>query len=250
MYDILQELPSEARYVFACTDLNNVPFIELSTVDGATIVCQQRTFQKQLQDMVEEQNLMRKQLAEVLQLLNPAETGKSENCGDKSPAIDLRESPIVESRRTFSAVVQGEQSIPGGSTSKSQAIDADTDRKYATDNEGFKKKAGSRSRKRSNMITGRKVGTKLKSVPFVKLAKIFVSRLEPSASVEGLTEYLYEITGKPLKVAKMTTKHPSYSSFVIVCEKDDETKLLNPDEWEEGVLVRRFYGQVNVEKQQ
>ena len=59
-----------------------------------------------------------------------------------------------------------------------------------------------------------------------------------------MKEYVKGLIGEDCEVEKLNSKFPSYSSFVISCSKNHENKLLDPDEWEEGLLVRPFYGKI------
>ena len=57
-----------------------------------------------------------------------------------------------------------------------------------------------------------------------------------------MKEYVKGLIGEDCDVEKLNSRFPSYSSFVITCSKCHENTLLDPDEWEEGLLVRPFYG--------
>ena len=63
--------------------------------------------------------------------------------------------------------------------------------------------------------------------------------------LEELKEFVRELTGTECEVERLKTKYSSYSSFVISCDKSKESVLLDPDEWEKGVLIRPFYGNVS-----
>ena len=91
------------------------------------------------------------------------------------------------------------------------------------------------------MLVGRKTGTTLKSVETTKLGSIFVSRLNPDITVEAVVEFVKGSTGEEPKVEKLSTKFPNHSSFKIVCNQNCENAILNPDEWEEGILIRRYF---------
>ena len=42
-------------------------------------------------------------------------------------------------------------------------------------------------------------------------------------------------------VSKLATKYPTYSSFLVVCDEIHKDATLNPNQWEEGVLVLNVY---------
>ena len=92
---------------------------------------------------------------------------------------------------------------------------------------------------------GRKSGTRVKVARVIRKCKIFVSRLAPNFPVEELREFVKELTGDDsTEITTLQTKFPTYSSFVITCNKEHEATLLNPDEWEEGALNRPFFGNI------
>ena len=87
-----------------------------------------------------------------------------------------------------------------------------------------------------------KTGTKITVAQRVRTCKVFVSRLAQDFSSEVLREFVFELTGDVnCKVEKLNTKLPYYSSFVVTCHKEHEETLLDPSEWEKGVLIRRYY---------
>ena len=112
--------------------------------------------------------------------------------------------------------------------------------KFVRDSEGFIH----RNRKSRPLTLGRKIGTRVKVASVSKQARIFVSRLAPEFAVEELHEFVRELTGTDCEIHKLKTKYPNYSSFVIICDKINEKTLLDPDEWEKGILIRPFFGRL------
>ena len=47
-----------------------------------------------------------------------------------------------------------------------------------------------------------------------------------------------------LEVIKLPASFLTYSSFTVTVDEKFRDKIFFPDEWEEGVLIRPFYGQV------
>ena len=119
-----------------------------------------------------------------------------------------------------------------------------TSRGYRMDDDGFLHRIPRRSRAQQSLVTGRKSGTALRAAPVVKRIKIFVSRLDPSETTDSMREYVRGLTGTECVIERLKSKFPTYSSFVITCDKQFENILLNPDEWEEGLLVRPFFGKI------
>ena len=92
------------------------------------------------------------------------------------------------------------------------------------------------------IITGSKSGTTLRSVAQVRKIKVFISRLEADISPETLKPYVREILNDDCTVEKLNTRFPTYSSFLVTCDARHTRTILNCEEWEEGVLIRRFVG--------
>ena len=69
LYDLMQGFPSEDHPVFVAVDLNNLPFIELTNVDGAMLVSQQKVMKESLNAILAEQEAVRKQIGELRSLL-------------------------------------------------------------------------------------------------------------------------------------------------------------------------------------
>ena len=94
----------------------------------------------------------------------------------------------------------------------------------------------------ADVITGSKAGTRLASVAQTRKVQIFVSRLEPDLLPTTLKDYVREIIDDECAVEKLNTRFPSYSSFVVTCDFGHLESVLNPEEWEDGVIIRRFFG--------
>ena len=69
VYTIMQEMPTEDRPKFVAVDLNNLPFIKLSNIDGASLVSQHNAMKENLDAVLAEEQTMRLQLAEIKKLL-------------------------------------------------------------------------------------------------------------------------------------------------------------------------------------
>ena len=73
MYTIMQNIPTEDPPVFAALNLNDIPWVELKSVDGAALMWQQgamkeqmAAMKEQMAAMVDEQAAMKVQLASVV----------------------------------------------------------------------------------------------------------------------------------------------------------------------------------------
>ena len=147
-------------------------------------------------------------------------------------------------------LLQNRRLQTNGTTLSNQRVDRNTgpsqdiriSKDYVKDSEGFIRRER-RPRNQQRPLT--MVGTRIKVAPVIKKCKIFVSRLAPHFPMEELREFTKELTGSDsCIIERLKTKFPTYSSFVITCDKQYEATLLDPDEWEEGALVRTFVGNI------
>ena len=106
--------------------------------------------------------------------------------------------------------------------------------------EGFTQ-VTNRRRNNKSKFTGRKKGTNLRSVQQVRNIRLFVSRLEAGLSADILKDFICELIGDECSVSKLTTKYPTYSSFLVICDERHKEAIMNPEEWEEGVLVMKYF---------
>ena len=270
MYNVLQEIDSEDPPIFATKDLNNIPCVDLKNIDGVSLICKQSKLEDQVQELIQQQAATRIQLAELTEYIQKNFLNKKshqvrrESEGDFCAAnhqltaavtqssltapspTPVNVDEMIHSQRLYSQAVS--RSIePSASTTPTSSTtpkekDVRISSNYVRDNEGFIRREKSRpSAGRRPLLTGTKNGTKIK----VALSKchIFVSRLAPEFPIEELREFVQELTGSTsIDVEKLNSKYPTYSSFVITCEKSFEKVLLDPDEWEKGVIIRPFYG--------
>ena len=73
----------------------------------------------------------------------------------------------------------------------------------------------------------------------IKLTRIFVSRFLPDMSVEEVRVYV------EFEIVKLKSKCPIYSSFFTTCDEKHRETLMNPDEWEDGILLRPFVAKLS-----
>ena len=114
--------------------------------------------------------------------------------------------------------------------------------KYVKDSEGFIRREKIPRNMQRPLTMGRKTGTRIKVAPKVNKCKIFVSRLDPEFPLEELCQFVQELTGNAsCEIEKLKSRFPTYASFVITCDRCYEKTLLDPDEWEQGIIIRPFY---------
>ena len=93
-------------------------------------------------------------------------------------------------------------------------------------------------------LTGTKTGTNIKAVPNINKCRVFVSRLDPNLPLDTLKLYVSELINDQCTVHKLDAKYQTYSSYLLVCDEKYKEVLLCADQWEEGVLIRPFYGKM------
>lgn len=297
IYDLMQSLPTEDPPVFAAVDLNNIPFIELSNIDGAALVAQQRTMKDHIASLLADQQQMRSQLTQIVEMLGDSFANKRD-ASDRSSALQGETGDLYTSveanastrrphansdveRRTTESLSGGRRENSGtvsavgrGSerrnrrtearssaaspertdtemTTRRAATDGDPNRqppgdhsvREASDEEGFVRVSNRRRpRNRRPIITGSRTGTSLRSVAQARKVRVFVTRLEADLLPSVLESYVREIISDECTVEKLETRFPSYSSFLVTCDYRHMNTILNPEEWQEGVLIKRFYG--------
>ena len=278
MYNVLQEIDTEDPPVFATVNLNNIPYVDLKNIDGVSLLYKQLKMEEQQQELLQQQNIMREQLVEISKFLQKSDIEgeirtappsprvlfsdviggrqQSSNHGQQTTLVTVAETPIPprptslgtrvndflrDSRRASiqrADVPVCVNDVLGNITS--EVSDTRISKRFVRDSDGFIRK----EKKSRSLATGRKNGTRVRVAPVVKQTRVFVSRLDPDFPEEELREFVRELTGSNCQISKLKSKFPTYSSFVITCDKQHENTLLDPDEWEQGIIIRPFFGKV------
>ena len=148
-----------------------------------------------------------------------------------SSPSEVRLEDILKDHRQQSSETSRTEKSPSGTNGKVEHSniwkDIRISKKYVKDQEGFiRHERGPRKTQRP-LAMGRKSGTRVKVAPVIKKCKIFVSRLAPNFPVEELREFIKELTGDDsTEITTLKTKFPTYSSFVITCNKEHEVTLV------------------------
>ena len=120
-----------------------------------------------------------------------------------------------------------------------------TDRMSRVDNEGFQMVEG--KRKRQNNIVGAK---NMKSVGLIKgavrSADLYIGNCDLDVSEESLTKYIEEEVGvNAINCSILVSKNVRCKSFKVELSIKDRQKVLVPEIWPEGIIVRKFYNPRN-----
>lgn len=89
-------------------------------------------------------------------------------------------------------------------------------------------------------ILGTKTDGEIKLKAASKKSWIFVSRLDTSISKDNVEEYLVKSNITDYICIELKPKYENYKSFKIGVNDDSADLVLNPDFWDEGVLVKEF----------
>ena len=336
LYDELQEMPTDAPYLFVAKDITRLPCLDMKNIDSVNLLCEQNTLKIQMEHVLNEQTAMKAQLCEITQLLHRSTDKMEQTSAINSYAQMLIQPKVTDSTTSHNPVAAALGSNlngdpVGGPTAATGAVSRAprpapaipvaraashvtympaaaaphreepaapptheppqlAPRGYASDGDGYYVKVPRDRRnvqqseqqrryqpqshnpsqpqfhpqsqpqfhpqsqpqsqphpqpqhpKHRNIpvVTGKKKGSKLKSIP--RRVNIFVSRLDPDETEQSIVEYVQEITGQVCIVRKLNTRAVTFSSFVIACKEDIVEKIMDPEEWEEGVIIRPFIG--------
>ena len=102
-----------------------------------------------------------------------------------------------------------------------------------------------RKRRRTTKVaTGCKRGVVLGSC--YRKMDVFLSRMGPEVSAEQVQDFCKGLLDDWCEVEMLKSKFPAlYSSFRITCYTHHNEKILDPNNWETGALIRPFYRKVS-----
>ena len=103
------------------------------------------------------------------------------------------------------------------------------------------KKRRRRTPRKSKPVIGQNPAIRLGTCVRAKFCEIFVSRLGSNVSNHAVKEFVRSMLGEEVDVERLETKYKTYSSFKLRCSFHVRNKILDPKNWEAGVLIRPFY---------
>ena len=254
MYKVFQELPSDHDMIFLALNLNNMPCVNLASIDGASLVYQQSRMNESLSEIRQENKTLREELVALRELIRGLGPSLVRSIPDTTPIASNGAEPPMRNQRNEAASNNASRSgggdPPGGNPRRTGLNDRrnnnrPTPQPAAPSNSNIPLSSGSqqsqerendwqivqhkRRRRRSNLITGCKTGNELGVVPKIQKCRAFVSRLSPSITAEKVKEFASEIIGSTCDVEKLQTKFTSYSSFCISCEVQYREIICGPE---------------------
>ena len=244
---------NDFQCLFLALDLNHIPCVDMIDQESVNMFLEQHQICRQLHEVQTEQAYVKSQLEiiskqlEILReqkkVISPRPQSRLERsqCGEQSQGQTAEVINVVsdsDSCLTMADIVRlkapkGHTIDSDGFISKDKAILAEKS-----------KKAKHQRQNQRPVVVGVKSPGKLK--PAVNEVRIFATKFDPDETEADLKAYVSDLIGQDcvVEVEKIIVRTKRHSSFVITASKRYEQILLDPNSWEEGVLVRRFYGQL------
>ncbi len=66
--------------------------------------------------------------------------------------------------------------------------------------------------------------------------------MNPYITVDQIKNFVYELAGMQPEAEQIRTRNDRYASFLVQVDKSVEERVLDQDEWKEGLIVRPFRG--------
>ena len=181
------------------------------------------------------------------------EKRSSENVSKSLPTSTPKDktakfSPIMKMKNIDTIANKSSNPEPSSYSSTVKAVSTEESRNVSPDrlnvsHDVLSEAKAHRQRKRrraSNITTGRKPGIILGSC-FRKM-DVFLSRMGPDVNAAQVQDFCKGLLNDCCEVEMLKSKFPAlYSSFRITCYSRDRDKILDPDNWETGAIVRPFY---------
>ena len=254
--------------IFLALDLNLIPYFDEINYESVALFMEQNRVQIQLQEVLDEQATVQAKLAEITAKLDSIREERNQRIHwneNRTPVHSPQ--PIIrtaethkDQRKSFEFSKQlNENSAMNERTSErsgtmAEVVKAHVPRGFTLEADGFLKRNEAASHRRNSlqqrpqrpqrMVAGVRSQARLK--PTVNDVRIFATRLNPEESEADIQSYVCDQTGAECSVEKIVTRTKRHSSFIITASRRYEQALLDPNTWEEGVLVRHFYGKLKM----
>ena len=123
LYAELQALPSNSEHIFVATNLNNIPTVDLTSIDGATLVHKQSSMNQTLSELLTQHKEIVKELALIKGTLSANRGQSHENnvsTGPNNPrlpvevnTVDISAQTRVHGNQTFASRAQAQSAATG-----------------------------------------------------------------------------------------------------------------------------------------
>ena len=236
IYETMQAAQRDSLPPFVAPNLNNLPCINLSTIDGASLVCKQSNMQSIIEKILEEQNVMKAKIGELEKSRGPPTPAVG-----APPEAQLSVENSLQNQNVSEPVQPEEEGFINVNGRRMQSI-----RRRANQSTTNRPPPQTAPRRRTPrpITTGTKNDNALRVVEQIRKVRAFVSRCHPDESETEINNYVKGIIDDDCIVQKLRAKFSTYSSFVITCDFKHEDKILNPEEWPNGIIIRKFKGPI------
>lgn len=100
----------------------------------------------------------------------------------------------------------------------------------------------SRTRRQNNLVVGRKVVDGLVSCRGADLTcSVYLGHFDNSSTYDAVKTSIESQDVTVIELEELKLNHCRFKSFRLCLKKDSMAKILDPDFWPSGVVVRRFW---------
>ena len=251
----------------------NFPPLDFKNIDSGIIISNLQTLKKEVRDLQQESvsnKTLSNQLAEVRSMVSElsalakrkpvTEQTTGRPFGPYQPSTDNLQTSTTndnkskkKSSMSYSKAVKQQPDYPNSSSVSTtvEASSSDVNHTKPKPTETGQITADDdwsvyrlRRRRPKNPHEGKLKGSNLQ--PVAKLsrpAEVFLSRLRPETSCEEVQHFAQSqfSTATSITCTQLKSKFDFYSSFHLTIQGISFSDSINPNNWSEGVLVKRFY---------
>ena len=105
-----------------------------------------------------------------------------------------------------------------------------------------RQRSRSRPRRQNNLVVGRKVVDGLVSCRGADLTQsVYLGQFDMNSTLEAVKASIVSQGVSVVELEPLQLTHKRFKSFRLCLKKDEMAKILDPDFWPTGVVVRRFW---------
>ena len=148
--------------------------------------------------------------------------------------LTIRNESSNTNPRSYSSAVKTASTKEDENLSSDRSTEADDVFRFA------KARTQKKRRRTTKVANGCKRGIILGSC--YRKMDVFVSRMGPDVTATEVQDFCKTMLADWCEVEMLNSKFPAlYSSFRITCYSHQKEKILDPNNWETGAIIRQFY---------
>ncbi|XP_070547424.1 uncharacterized protein [Ptychodera flava] len=256
IYNLLQQLDEEEMPNFVAKNLSKLPPVDITHIDVTGLLREIRELRNEVNTIksvqMQQQTQIQKADDTVMVLIDDVMTLKGDNPrmrGVKSQRTTDKDDIDLTSNVNTNADFEGNTSVKA-LYSQVVAEPVPDNRLRTCDNSQVSRAESEdfilvqrRKRKRKQPVIGTAPNTAagLQGVRPRRLCTVFVSRLHPTTPSEDVERYAADKFGVSVKCTKLKTKYDTYASFMVELSDVDIRAALDPLNWPQDTLVRKYY---------